>query len=69
MDTKNTHGTGCSLSAALATRMVLTDANAAATWASEWLHEAIAHADELNVGRGNGPVHHFHRLYRLAGGV
>ena len=69
VDTKNTHGTGCSLSAALATRMVLTDANAAATWASEWLHEAIAHADELNVGRGNGPVHHFHRLYRLAGGV
>ena len=69
VETNNTHGTGCSLSAALATRMVLTDANAAATWASEWLHEAIAHADELHVGRGHGPVHHFHRLYRLAGGV
>lgn len=67
--TKNTHGTGCSLSSALATRMALGSATDAVTWASEWLHEAIAHADELNVGRGNGPVHHFHRLYRLAGGV
>ena len=49
--------------------MALGSATDAVTWASEWLHEAIAHADELNVGRGNGPVHHFHRLYRLAGGV
>lgn len=67
--TTNTHGTGCSLSAALATRMALSSAEAATSWASEWLHEAIAHADELQVGRGHGPVHHFHRLYRLADGV
>ena len=67
--TKNTHGTGCSLSSALATRMALGSATAAVTWASEWLHEAIANADELHVGQGHGPVHHFHRLYRLAGGV
>lgn len=69
VDTENTHGTGCSLSSALATRMALEDAEDAVTWASSWLHEAIAHADELRVGRGHGPVHHFHRLYRLAGGV
>ena len=67
--TTNTHGTGCSLSSALATRMAHGDANSAVTWASDWLHEAIAHADELHVGQGHGPVHHFHRLYRLAGGV
>lgn len=67
--TKNTHGTGCSLSSALATRMALGSADDAVTWASEWLHEAIAHADELHVGQGHGPVHHFHRLYRLADGV
>ena len=67
--TTNTHGTGCSLSSALATRMALGDANSAVTWTSDWLHEAIAHADELHVGQGHGPVHHFHRLYRLAGGV
>lgn len=64
--TKNTHGTGCSLSAALATRFVLDDAPAAVEWASAWLHEAIAHADDLEVGQGHGPVHHFHQLYRLA---
>lgn len=69
VDTENTHGTGCSLSSALATRMVLDSAEDAVTWASSWLHEAIAHADELRVGQGHGPVHHFHRLYRLAGGV
>lgn len=69
VDTKNTHGTGCSLSSALATRMVLDTTPDAVAWASQWLHEAIAHADELSVGRGHGPVHHFHRLYRLAGGV
>lgn len=69
VDTKNTHGTGCSLSSALATRMVVDSAPDAVTWASQWLHEAIAHADELHVGGGHGPVHHFHRLYRLAGGV
>ena len=68
VDTKNTHGTGCSLSSALATRLTLDDnPGAAVRWASDWLHEAIAHADELNVGQGHGPVHHFHRLYRLAG--
>lgn len=67
VNTKNTHGTGCSLSSALATRLLLdADPAAAVAWTSSWLHEAIAAADELNVGKGHGPVHHFHRLYRLA---
>lgn len=68
VDTKNTHGTGCSLSSALATRIALADdPRAALTWTSNWLHEAIATADELNVGKGHGPVNHFHQLRRLAG--
>ncbi|AWB83376.1 bifunctional hydroxymethylpyrimidine kinase/phosphomethylpyrimidine kinase [Corynebacterium liangguodongii] len=66
--TTNTHGTGCSLSSALATRMRIdTSAAAAAEWSSHWLHEAISHADELHVGRGHGPIDHFHALRRLAG--
>lgn len=70
VDTKNTHGTGCSLSSALAARLMIdSDPATALTWTSDWLHEAIAAADELNVGKSHGPVHHFHRLYRLAGGV
>jgi hydroxymethylpyrimidine/phosphomethylpyrimidine kinase len=31
--------------------------------AHTWLHNAILHADELHVGRGHGPVHHFHALW------
>ena len=65
VDTKNTHGTGCSLSSAFATRMAI-DPDGALVWTSSWLHEAIAHADDLNVGTGHGPVDHFHRSRRLA---
>lgn len=65
VNTKNTHGTGCSLSSAFATRMAI-DPDTALAWTSSWLHESIAHADELNVGEGHGPVDHFHRSRRLA---
>lgn len=67
VETNNTHGTGCSLSSALATRLAAGDApEQAVEWASEWLREAIEYADDLHVGKGNGPVDHFHRLRRLA---
>ncbi|WP_165164588.1 bifunctional hydroxymethylpyrimidine kinase/phosphomethylpyrimidine kinase [Corynebacterium qintianiae] len=67
VDTPNTHGTGCSLSSALATRLrVDASPTAAAEWSSRWLHEAIASSDALNVGEGHGPVDHFHALRRLA---
>lgn len=60
IDTANTHGTGCSLSAAIAALWPrLGDAAAAVGEAKRWLTRALEHADELNVGRGNGPVHHF----------
>ena len=66
VETKNTHGTGCSLSSALATRLAAGDSpQRAVEWASEWLREAIEYADDLHVGQGNGPVDHFHRLRRL----
>lgn len=59
--TRNTHGTGCSLSSAiaagLAQGMTVPDAVARA---HAWLHEAIRAADRLNIGTGHGPVHHFH---------
>lgn len=62
--TQNTHGTGCSYSSAIAALLAkgatLQDAVARA---HEWLHGAITHADNLNVGHGHGPVHHFHRLW------
>jgi hydroxymethylpyrimidine/phosphomethylpyrimidine kinase len=65
--THNTHGTGCSLSSALTTRLAAGDPTATAlTWATRWLAEAIRYADDLHVGTGNGPVDHTHRSRRLA---
>lgn len=58
VDTRNTHGTGCSLSSALATRMVVDEPREALAWATTWLHAAIATADSLHIGRGHGPVNH-----------
>lgn len=70
VETTNTHGTGCSFSSALATRLGAGfDTPAATEWASRWLHEAIAHADALAVGHGRGPVDHGHvgrRMQRAA---
>ncbi|MGM7666740.1 bifunctional hydroxymethylpyrimidine kinase/phosphomethylpyrimidine kinase [Microbacterium sp. A93] len=66
VDTTSTHGTGCSLSAALATRLGRGDTpHAALTWATGWLHEAILHGAALQVGSGHGPVDHGHRSRRL----
>jgi hydroxymethylpyrimidine/phosphomethylpyrimidine kinase len=65
IDTKNTHGTGCTLSAALATllarKVAMPDA---ARRAKDYLTEALRSAEQLKVGRGHGPVHHFHALAR-----
>jgi hydroxymethylpyrimidine/phosphomethylpyrimidine kinase len=59
--TRNTHGTGCTLSAALAALVPQTgDVPEAARRAKAYLTEAIRHADRLDAGKGHGPVHHFH---------
>lgn len=66
VETTSTHGTGCSLASALATRLGAGDDPAdALRWASDWLHEAIVHGGSLRVGSGNGPVDHSHRSRRL----
>ena len=62
---KNTHGTGCTLSAAIA-------AGLAKGWSSEkscehakkYIYDAILAASNDSLGEGNGPVHHFHALWR-----
>jgi len=64
IDTQNTHGTGCTLSSAIAALLAkgvdLAEATAVAT---DYIHTAIAGSDSLNVGKGHGPVHHFHALW------
>lgn len=65
IDTRNTHGTGCTLSAALATLLPqATDVPTAAREAKAFITRAIQHAGALDVGTGHGPVHHFHALTR-----
>jgi hydroxymethylpyrimidine/phosphomethylpyrimidine kinase len=62
--TKNTHGTGCSLSSAIAAGLARgEDMEIAIRHAKAWISAAIAAADRLGVGHGNGPIHHFHRFY------
>jgi hydroxymethylpyrimidine/phosphomethylpyrimidine kinase len=61
--TKNTHGTGCSYSSAIAALLPTHDPLEAVRAAKSWLTGAILHADELAVGHGHGPVHHFHNLW------
>ena len=66
IDTKHTHGTGCTLSSAIACRLALGDsAEDAARAAKDYITEAIANA--YAVGGGNGPVGHLTELYRKAG--
>ena len=65
LKTRNTHGTGCTLSAAIAALLpVSPDVPTAIRRAKDYLVAAIAAAGTLEVGRGHGPVHHFHALWR-----
>ncbi len=62
--TKNTHGTGCSLSSAIAASLARgEDMETAVRNAKAWVSAAIAAADRFTVGHGHGPIHHFHRFY------
>jgi hydroxymethylpyrimidine/phosphomethylpyrimidine kinase len=59
--TNNTHGTGCTLSSAIAAGLAKGfDLRAAARAAKDYVTAAIAAADTLHVGRGHGPLHHFY---------
>jgi hydroxymethylpyrimidine/phosphomethylpyrimidine kinase len=61
--TKNTHGTGCSLSSAIAAGLAKgEDLETAVRGAKTFITAAIAAADRLDVGHGHGPVHHFYRF-------
>ena len=60
--TKNTHGTGCTLSASVAAGLAKNkDLEQAVRDGHDYLHNAIVAADRLHIGSGHGPVHHFHR--------
>lgn len=61
VDTRNTHGTGCTYSATIAANLAkggTLDESVSAAHA--YLQAAITAADDLDIGQGHGPVHHFH---------
>lgn len=59
--TRNTHGTGCTLSSAIAAGLAKgLDLVAAVAEGKAYVTAAIVAADRLEIGHGHGPVHHFH---------
>lgn len=64
--TKNTHGTGCTLSSAITSNLALGHSlHQAVSLAKEYITVAIEHS--LDIGKGVGPTHHFYSLYKKAG--
>lgn len=62
--TRNTHGTGCTLSAAIAAELAKGASLADSVRAAKaYLSAALAAADALEIGTGHGPVHHFHAFW------
>jgi hydroxymethylpyrimidine/phosphomethylpyrimidine kinase len=62
--TQNTHGTGCSLSSAIAAGLAKgEDLETAVRNAKAFVSAAITASDRFSVGHGHGPIHHFHRFY------
>ena len=58
--TGNTHGTGCTLSSAIASYLANGNRlHKAICLGKQYITQAISHADELDIGAGHGPVHHF----------
>lgn len=63
INTKNTHGTGCTLSSAIASNLALgMSVPEAVEQGKAYVTTAITHA--LELGKGNGPTHHFYELYK-----
>lgn len=64
--TKNTHGTGCTFSSAIAAYLARgCPVPEAIGLAKEFINGAIAHS--IDLGHGYGPTHHFYSLYQKAG--
>ena len=64
--TLNTHGTGCTLSSAIAANLARGYIpREAVSLAKEYVTLAIEHS--LSIGKGVGPTHHFYTLYKKAG--
>ena len=65
IDTRNTHGTGCTLSSAIAAFLAQDlSLNEAIQMAKEYINAAITMGASYNIGQGHGPVHHFYKFWK-----
>jgi hydroxymethylpyrimidine/phosphomethylpyrimidine kinase len=65
VETGHTHGTGCTLSSAVAAELAKgASLREAVSRAKAYVTGALQGADELRIGKGRGPVHHFHALWK-----
>ena len=70
VETRNTHGTGCTFSAAIAALLARGEEPLEACRAAKrYVSAAIDAASAWRLGHGHGPVHHFHALWPLRGGA
>ena len=66
IDTANTHGTGCTLSSAIATRLAFGDSLPDAVKnATISLQNALLHGQDVKTGNGHGPLNHFFNPQKL----
>lgn len=64
VDTSNSHGTGCTLSSAIAAGLAKgMDLNRAVQEAKIYITAALKAGADYKTGKGHGPVHHFHNLW------
>lgn len=61
--TSNDHGTGCTLSAAIAALLPSFSIEDSARQAKRFVHRALSSSSKLDVGKGHGPLHHFHGFW------
>lgn len=64
IETRNTHGTGCTLSSAIAAHLAKgLSLNKAVETAKEYINAAIIEGANYQIGNGHGPVHHFYNFW------
>ena len=65
-ETNNTHGSGCTLSSAVASYLALGESLLEAVGKGQhYVHQAILHGRDVQIGNGNGPLNHFFNPQKL----
>lgn len=64
LPTTHDHGTGCTISAAIAALLPTQPLDRAVKQAKDYLHGALTASNDLKVGKGRGPLHHFYALWK-----